>query len=107
GHGKAGASGIGVRARRADLEAEPVANVQGGRAAEVHLGDLPGHLAVEVDVDGAPDTDVTGEQRRRALDDPALVHEVEALQEAVIRHLSLELRQGPAAPGGKVPELVR
>jgi len=31
----------------------------------------------------------------------------EAFQEAVIRHLPLELLQGPAAPGGKIPELVR
>jgi len=70
------------------------------------LSDLPRHLAVDVDVDGAPDTDVTGEQCGRPLDDPTLIHEVEALQEAVIRHLSLELLQGPAAPSGKIPELV-
>jgi hypothetical protein len=50
--------------------------------------------------------DVTGEQRGRAFDDPALVDEVEALQQPVVRHLPLELLERPAAPGGEIPELV-
>jgi hypothetical protein len=50
--------------------------------------------------------DVTGEQRGRAFDDPALVDEVEALQQPVVRHLPLELRERPAARGGEIPELV-
>ena len=50
-HGEAGTAGICQRPWRADLEAEPVANVQGGRLAQVGLGNLPSHLAVEVDVD--------------------------------------------------------
>jgi len=59
-HGEAGTAGICQRPWRADLEAEPVANVQGGRLAQVGLGNLPSHLAVEVDVDSPPDADVTG-----------------------------------------------
>jgi hypothetical protein len=50
--------------------------------------------------------DVTGEQRGRAFDDPALVDEVEALQQPVVRHLPLELRERPAARSGEIPELV-
>ena len=76
-HGKADTAGIRERPRRADLETEPVAKVQGGRLAEVRHGNLPSHLAVEVNVDSPPDADFTGEQRGRAFDDPALVDEVE------------------------------
>ena len=105
-HGKADTTSIHERPRRADLEAEPVAKAQGGRLAEVRHGNLPSHLAVEVNVESPPDPDVTGEQRGRTFDDPALVDEVEALQQPVIRHLPLELLERPAAPGGENPELV-
>ena len=105
-HGKADTAGIRERPRRADLEAEPVAKVQGGRLAEVRHGNLPSHLTVEVNVDSPPDTDVTSEQRGRAFDDPALVGEVEALQQPVVRHLPLQLLERPAAPGSEIPELV-
>ena len=71
-HGKADTTGIHERPRRADLEAEPVAKVQGGRLAEVRHGNLPSHLAVEVNVESPPDPDVTGERRGRTFDDPAL-----------------------------------
>jgi hypothetical protein len=105
-HGKADTAGICERPRSADLEAEPVAKVHSGRLAEVHLGNLSSHLTVEVNVDSPPDTDVAGEQRGRALDDPALVDKVKALQQPVVGHLALQLLECPAAPGGEIPELV-
>jgi hypothetical protein len=105
-HRKAGTAGTCQWPWRADLEAEPVANLQGGRPAQVRLCNFPGHLAVQVNVDSPPDADVTGEQRCRAFDDPALIDEVEALQQPVVRHLPLELLERPAALGGENPELV-
>ena len=50
-HGKADTAGTCERPWRADLETEPVADVQGGRLAQVRLGNLPSHVAVEVNVD--------------------------------------------------------
>jgi len=44
------------------METEPVAKVQGGRLAEVRPGNLPSHLAVEVNVDRPLDADVAGQQ---------------------------------------------
>jgi hypothetical protein len=105
-HGKADTAGICERPRSADLETEPVAKIQGGRLAEVRLGNLPSHVAVQVNVDSPPAADVAGEQRGRAFDDPALVDEVEALRQPVVGHLPLQLLERPAAPGGEIPELV-
>ena len=84
-HGKADTAGTCERPWRADLEAEPVADVHSGRPAQVRLGDLPSHVAVEVNVDSPPDADVAGKQRGRAFDDPALIDKVEALQQPTPR----------------------
>jgi hypothetical protein len=43
-HGKADTAGLGERPWRADLEAEPVTDVQGGRLTQVRLGNLPGDV---------------------------------------------------------------
>ena len=80
--------------------------VQGGCLAEVRPGNLPSHLAVEVNVESPSDANVAGEQRGRAFDDPALVDEIEALQQPILGQLPLELLERPAAPGGEIPELV-
>ena len=60
--GKADTAGICERPRSADLETDPVAKVEGGRLVEVRSGNLPSHLAVEVNVDRPLDAVVAGQQ---------------------------------------------
>jgi hypothetical protein len=57
-HGKADTAGIRERPWRADLEAEPIADVQGGRLTQVRLGNLSSHLAVEINVDSPRTPDI-------------------------------------------------
>ena len=81
----------------AELESKPVPDVRAGGVPEVYLRFLARDVPVDVDVKAAADTDVACEQRGRALDDPVLVREVEALEKTVVRELTLKLRQRPSA----------
>ena len=73
----------------ADLEPEPVADVGDCSSPQFLLGDLPGHLAVGVHVQTCAHADVAGEERRRPLDDPSVVEQVQPLDQAVVRDLAL------------------
>ena len=106
-HGKADTAGTCESGRGGPISKRnqsPMSRAAG--LAQVRLGYIQGHVAVEINVDGPRVADVTGEQRGRAFDDPALADEVEALQQPVVGHLPLELLERPAAPGGEIPELV-
>jgi len=70
------------------------------------LCELTGFVSVDVDIEGAPDTDVTSKESGGTLDHPPRVHEIEALQKAVIGHMALELRQCPPARLGLLSQPV-
>lgn len=82
---------------RAQFEGEPVTEVGGRGLAQFAQGDVDAHIAIEVDVDRAAHAEVAREQRRRPLDDPAAVDEVEPGEQAVVGDLPLELGQLPSA----------
>ena len=80
----------------AELETEPVADVSCGGGTQVGFGLLVGGLAVDVDVEASADADVAGQQGSGALEDPALVGEVETFEQSVVGELALQLCQCPA-----------
>src|SRR5450432_3694159 len=98
---KADTPSAGGRPRRANLEAEPVADVHGDRLAQLRLSHLPGCRTVDIYVDSRPDTDITRQQSRGTLHDPAAIDEVQTLEEPVVGHLPLELLEVPAAGDGE------
>lgn len=100
-----------ARARRGprvtQLEAEPVADVPARGLAQFGLCHFAGRRPVYIYVDGRPHADLPCQQRRGALDDPAAVDEIQALQEPVVSHLPLELLQVPVARERQASQLVR
>jgi hypothetical protein len=74
-----------------NLEPEPVVDVHRCCVAEFGFDDLLCHVAVDIDVDGCANAEVSPEQSSRTLDDPALVREVETLKKSVVGDLALGL----------------
>lgn len=69
----------------------------GTKIAQLALSDLKRLGAEYIDVNRGADPEVAGEQRGRALEDPAFVDRVETLQQAVVGNLPLQLGQRPFA----------
>jgi hypothetical protein len=81
----------------ADLEAEPVTEVAGYGLAQVGLRNLERLRAIHVDIDRGANTDVARKEGGGALYNPAVIDEVEALEQTVVSHLSLQLGECPLA----------
>ena len=92
--------------RWTNLEAKPVTDFCVRRITQIALRGLALDVAEHIDVDRRPHPEVPGEECSGALHYPSLVDEVEAFEQAVVRHLALELRKRPSTVLGRILELV-
>lgn len=95
------------RTRESDLETEPVADVASHGFAKMRLSRSWCAFQIQVDVESAARTDLTGEQGRRTFDDPRIVEGIQAFQEAVVGRLPLQLRHRPRSVCGEHFESIR
>jgi hypothetical protein len=71
------------------LKTEPVTDACRGRLPQFRLGHVACGRSVHIDIDGFSHTEITRQERCRPFHHPTLVHEIQALEEAIVCHLAL------------------